>query len=315
MSKFNFKIIEKKNLWFLISIIIITVGIGSMILRGINNQPILNYGIDFIGGQSMLLNLQDMENLPNDHTTIIKNIRTILEPYQLDKSSIQLIPDTSASGKKTLSLLIKMLKLNNETSQSLLTDISNVVGPIEVLEIDYIGATIGSELRKTSFTIILVVSLCLLLYISFRFKLSYGLSALCALIHDALITISFASIFNLEINTAFVAAILTILGYSINDTIVIFDRVREYFHKFKKTQTINNIINLALNDTLIRTINTSLTTLLVLLSLIYFGGSTTKQFCTILLIGVLAGTYSSLFIASPVLVKLHPEITEEENDE
>ena len=139
-------------------------------------------------------------------------------------------------------------------------------------------------------------------YITLRFEWKYGDSAILALIHDGLITISLASILEIEINTAFVAALLTVLGYSINDTIVIFDRIRENQQSQKDQISFQTLTNTALNQTLIRTINTSITTLLVISSLIFFGGPTIKGFCIILLIGILSGTYSSLFIASPFVV-------------
>ena len=151
------------------------------------------------------------------------------------------------------------------------------------------------------------MSLLLLAYISFRFELSFGIAALAAVIHDGLIIISFASILGLEINTTFIAALLTILGYSINDTIVIFDRIRENIEKLNDYMPIKKLTNEALNQTLLRTINTSVTTIIVITSLITFGGSTIKEFCVVLLIGVISGTYSSLCVASPIIVRLHPK--------
>ena len=191
----------------------------------------------------------------------------------------------------------------NITSE-ILNGLEQYIGTFEVLEIDYIGPSIGKSLRKQSLLIIAFVTLTLLLYITLRFEFNFGLAAIIALIHDSLIIFSVASLFSLEINTPFIAAILTILGYSINDTIVIFDRIREQ-HENTPSYLESNSINIALNQTLTRTINTSLTTLLVISSLILFGGNTIREFCIILGIGILSRTYSSLCIASPSLALLH----------
>jgi preprotein translocase subunit SecF len=293
-----FKIVEKRNLWILTSAIIIIFGFGLMANKAIKTQPALNYGIDFAGGTSMLLKFESL-NSETDNEIFIAKLRTPLAKYQLEKSTVQITNNHE--------VVIKTLALNNSSHQNILNSLEEKLGKMEVLEIDFIGPTIGAELKKTSFWIILIACGALLIYISLRFQFLYGIAALAALLHDTLITISFASILNLEINTAFVAAILTILGYSINDTIVIFDRIRENYNHFKTSKPFNDIINTSLSQTLIRTINTSITTLLVIGSIILFGGSTIKEFCIVLLIGVLAGTYSSLFIASPVLSTLQKE--------
>ena len=147
----------------------------------------------------------------------------------------------------------------------------------------------------------------LLAYITFRFELAFGIAALVAVLHDGLIILSIAAITGIEINTTFIAALLTVLGYSINDTIVIFDRIRENIEKLNNYVSLKALTNQSLNQTLLRTINTSITTVIVIMSLILFGGTTIKEFCIVLLIGILSGTYSSLCIASPIIVKLHPK--------
>jgi preprotein translocase subunit SecF len=298
-----YKIIEKRNLWFALSVIVILIGFAAMFSRFLSEKStenILNYGIDFKGGTSLILKFDTLETAPTPlpkETSIsfISDLRFSLETFGLDKSRIQI------TNKKEV--LIKTLDLKENRSRELLNQLKKDFGTIEILEIDLIGPTIGAELKSKSLLIILFVSLALLGYISLRFEFSYGISALAALLHDALVTISLASLLELEINTAFVAALLTILGYSINDTIVIFDRIRENVAQLGETDEIIPIINISLSQTLARTINTSITTLIVITTLILLGGSTIKEFCITLLIGILAGTYSSLFIASPVLSK------------
>jgi len=309
-----YKIVEKRNLWFILSSIVILLGFGAMGSRFMEDKSaenILNYGIDFKGGTSLILKFDYLNQKPTplpkeESISFISNLRGTLESFGLEKSRIQI------TNKKEV--LIKTLDLKEDKSQQLLQLLEDNFGLIEILEIDLIGPTIGEELRSKSLLIILIVSLSLLIYISWRFELAYGLAALAALLHDALITLSLASLLQIEINTAFVAALLTILGYSINDTIVIFDRIRENFSRQLQTESIPEIINISLSQTIGRTINTSFTTLMVISSLILLGGSTIKEFCLTLLIGILAGTYSSVFVASPVL-SLYVKFPEKEDDE
>ena len=296
-----YKIIEKRNLWFIISSTIILIGFIQMFSIAVKEKSmenILNYGIDFKGGTSLILKFDTLDTKPtplpkSDSIEFISALRESLSSFGINQSRIQI------TNKKEV--LIKTLDLKEEKSQSLLKTLRTNFGNIEILEIDLIGPTIGKELKSKSFLIIFIVSLALLSYISWRFEFVYGLSALAALFHDTLVTISLASILGLEINTAFVAALLTILGYSINDTIVIFDRIRENMAQMPQEMTIPSMLNFSLSQTLARTLNTSITTLAVIISLIVLGGSTIQEFCITLLVGIIAGTYSSLFIASPVL--------------
>lgn len=288
---FNFRFIEKRNFWILISALIILPGFITMGMKLIQSNPILNYGIDFVGGNTFNLKLTSpIEN--QDKTS--QDIRNTLKKYNLDNSNIQF--------SNTNEVYIKTLAIEKNITTEILNTLRETVGNFEILEIDFIGPSIGNSLKKQALLIIILITITLLLYITFRFELNFGIASITALIHDALVVISISSLFNLEINTAFIAALLTILGYSLNDTIVIFDRIREYIEK-EGSQELTKITNIALNETLIRTINTSITTLLVIMSLIFFGGSTIKEFCIILAIGIISGTYSSLCIASPILVK------------
>mgnify|MGYP001272373919 CR=1 FL=1 len=295
--KRNFNFVEKKNLWLFISGIFIIIGISLMIFKSIQREPILNYGIDFVGGNTFLLKLNNQSTLDEN----IASTRLALAPFGLEKSQIQASTDNN--------LFIKTTTLEKNITTQLLNSLKNSLGEFEVLEIDFIGPSIGKSLRKQSLLIVLFVSAALLIYITLRFQISFGIASVFALLHDSLIIFSCASIFNLEINTPFIAAILTILGYSINDTIVIFDRIREQTQSDEISLDATSV-NYALNQTLTRTINTSLTTLIVIASLIFFGGSTIREFCIILAIGILSGTYSSLCIASPLLVNLDKKIVQ-----
>lgn len=305
MSDKVWKIVEKKNLWLALSITIIVLGLGLSVINKIQSKPMFNYGVDFVGGSTLIIKFDDFARewttaTPGDREAIqvsfLTDLRRSLQNHALEKSSIQITSDAE--------VIIKMLNVNNDTIDDIRSFLSEDIGSLEVLEIDFIGPTIGAELRQTSLWIVLTVSLSLLLYITWRFELSFGIAALMALLHDALVTLSLASLLSIEINVGFIAALLTILGYSINDTIILFDRIRENINPLSKTFSFSDIANISITQTLSRTINTSATTLGVILALLIFGGTTIKYFSLVLFIGIMAGTYSSIFIASPILVQI-----------
>ena len=287
----TFKFIEKKNFWFFISGLVIIPGLIYMGINFFQTKPALNYGIDFVGGNTFNLKLNESVN---EKEAITSTIRKTLKKYNLESSNIQFSNNNE--------IYIKTLAVESNITTEILNDLKQEIGAFEILEIDFIGPSIGSALKKQSLIIIISITLILLLYITFRFELNFGIASIAALIHDTFVIISLSALFNIEINTAFIAALLTVLGYSLNDTIVIFDRIREHL-EINPSEDLNFTINKALNETLVRTFNTSITTLLVIVALIIFGGNTIKEFCTILAIGILSGTYSSLCIASPILAK------------
>jgi preprotein translocase subunit SecF len=307
------KIIEKRNLWFGISALIIGLGIGLMGLRGLRGQPILNFGTDFAGGSTLVLKFDwlnekykqighNPELFQSETSKFIADIRSTLAPFGLENSSIQISGDQE--------VIIKTVQVTSDRSTHIREVLTARFGPIEVLEIDYIGPSMGAELRNQSLLIVVLVSAALMAYISWRFEFSYGIGALGATLHDALVMVSVASLFHIEVDTAFVAAILTILGYSINDTIVIFDRIRDNLKRIRNSKLsfdLSSVMNGAIVETLGRTINTVITVIIVLTALILFGGSTIRPFCMVLLIGTLTGTYSSIFIASPMMALAHKE--------
>ena len=301
------KIIEKRNLWFAISGLVILLGVGLMGMRAIKGEPILNLGIDFAGGNTMVLRFDGLNEkykqighnpvaFQEESSRFIGSIRNILAQFGLENSAIQISSDQD--------VIIKTTKVTEDKSNHIREALTARLGPIEVLEIDYIGPAMGTELRNQSLLIIIVVSVALMGYISWRFEFCYGIGALAATLHDALVMISVASIFHIEVDTAFVAALLTILGYSINDTIVIFDRIRDNIKKARASKQpfdLATVLNVSIRETIGRTVNTVVTVVIVLVSLIVFGGSTLRPFCMVLLMGTLAGTYSSIFIASPMM--------------
>ncbi|MBC7336753.1 MAG: protein translocase subunit SecF, partial [Clostridia bacterium] len=173
------------------------------------------------------------------------------------------------------------------------------LGPLEVLRNEKVGAVIGRELALNALWALVLGSALMLLYITVRFQFYFGVAAVLALVHDVLVTLGFFSLFQIEVDSAFVAAILTLIGYSINDTIVIFDRIRESLGALRKSP-LAEVINYSINVSLVRSINTSLTVIIALVALLLLGGVTTRVFALALLVGTITGTYSSICVASPL---------------
>lgn len=269
--------IGKRKIWYALSLIIIIPGIISLMFQG------LNLGIDFAGGNIMQVKFQQEVS--------IEEIRAELSKENLGSSKIQLMDDGSYQ--------IKTPVLAQEEQDALMAKISGDLGELEILRSELVGPTVGKELL-TNGLVSLAIAVCLIVaYISYRFEFKFALAAIIALFHDVLITISVFSLLQLEVDSTFIAAVLTIFGYSINDTIVIFDRIRENMHGVKKAQ-LAEMINHSIMQSLSRSINTSLSTLIFLVALFIFGGQTTKVFVLALIIGITSGAYSSIFNASPL---------------
>ncbi len=284
---FKLKVMNQAILWVGFGLAVMFFALTMLFVKG------LHLGIDFTGGTNLLLRF--------DQTPQIIKVRDALKKstiHEIDRgSSIQYLGD-----EKDISIKTKML------TPAEVTDLQKVLekelGKFKVMEISTIGATVGHELRQQSFWIIILVTLSLLAYITFRFQFFYGVAAIFALLHDALVTIGFAALTQMDVDLTFVAAILTILGYSINDTIVIFDRLRENQANPQPGETLVQIANRSVSETLTRSINTVMTVLIVLACLYVFGGATVKDFNLVLLVGIGSGCYSSIFIATPLYVKL-----------
>ena len=249
----------------------------------------LNFGIDFRGG--VLLELRSKNGFAN-----ISELRSKLNRFDLGEVSIQ------EFGKPTDALIRIQKQDGDEKSQDAkLNKVKEMLAiNYEIRRTEFVGPTVGEELKRNGFWAVIVALFGILMYIWFRFEWQFALSAILALFHDVIATIGLFVFTGLEFNLSTVAAVLTIAGYSVNDTVVVFDRVREYFGI--KSGSREEIVNAALNSTLSRTINTSLTTFFVLLIIFLFGGEVIRGFMFALMIGVVVGTYSSLFIATPIMV-------------
>ncbi|MBC8313400.1 MAG: protein translocase subunit SecF [Candidatus Cloacimonetes bacterium] len=296
----NIDFIGKRKITFIISIVIILAGILSLIVNG---GP--KYGIDFTGGT--LLELDFQPNDENAKPIEIQQIRDILATQGFGDAEIQEFGNpnnilvTIKSGIEIKAQKSRLIKILQEKFPEYAgnKDVSRFVRRSE-----HVGAKIGEELRGKAYKAILIALLGIILYIWWRFELTFGAAAVLALFHDVIITIGLFSIFGREINLPVIGALLAIVGYSLNDTIVVFVRIREDLKVYRK-EKYESIINHSINEVLSRTIITSMTTLIVVLSLFLLGGEVIHDFAFALLCGVIIGTYSSIFIASPVLVEYY----------
>ena len=288
--------LSKTKLFVSLSLIFIIASIFLLFSRG------LNFGIDFNGGT--LIEVQKISG-----NAEVSEMRARLG--QLDFGNIQL----QEFGKKT-DLLIRVEQSSDEegAQQVIISKISEVVEvDYEIRRIEVVGPKVSSELIKKGIIAVITAVISVLIYIWFRFEWQFGIGAIFALVHDIIITIGVFSLLQLEFNLSIIAALLTIVGYSLNDTVVIYDRIREELRKYKK-MPIMELINQALNLTLSRTLMTSITTLLALISLYSLGGEVIKGFTFAMIWGVLIGTYSSIFIASPILIGLNIKRDWSKND-
>ena len=290
----NIDFTGKRNIAFMISALIILAGIVSLV---IHKGP--EYSIDFTGGVSLELDLTPVEG---GEVVEIQAIRDALAKDGFEDVQIQNIK--AINGKSLV--LINTDLAGNKSDR--IVDVIRKNFPKNVQEDNFIrlqeevGAKVGEELKGKAILAAFWALLGIIFYVWWRFEFSFGVSAVIALFHDVLITVGLFSLFGKEISLPVVAALLTIIGYSLNDTIVVFDRIREDLKLYRK-KPFADVINRSINETLSRTIITSLTTFVVVLSLYLFGGSVIHDFAFALLIGVVVGTYSSIFIASPILVE------------
>jgi len=273
----KYKIIEKKLVWLSISFIIIALGVFFVITRG------FNWGIDFTGGNMLHINLHQQYEL--------SLVRSKLENLDIKEF------EARKAGDKQQELILRTVNLPKEKEVEILDNLKQDWPQTELVRSESIDALIGKELQKQAIVALIIANIGMLIYITFRFEFKSAVAAILALVHDVLIVLSFYAITNVPIDSTFIAVVLTIVGYSINNTIVFFDRIRENLKIMSKT-SFDDIANLSITQSLSRTINTSLTTLLTIGAMFLFGGETIKSFTLALIIGIIAGTYSSIFLAS-----------------
>ena len=282
----TFGFIKNRKIYYAISAVVIIAGLAVGLGRG------FNYGIDFTGGTMMQLDMGE--------TVDTDEVEKALAEYELD-------PTIILSGDNKDQIIIKTIKaLDNEERLKIVSTLGESfnVDDDKILASEEFGPTVGNELKENAIKSIVIAAICMLAYIVFRFKTwKYGVSAVAGLIHDILVVLAMYGIFHITINNPFIAGILTVVGYSINDTIVIFDRIRENRNLYKR-DTLEDVIDNSINQTLNRSVMTSVTTLLAMLPLAIMVSTSIREFVIPLMIGVLVGTYSSVFLCSPIFYEL-----------
>jgi preprotein translocase subunit SecF len=277
----------KRNIAMILSAILLLGAVGSIVTRG------LSLGIDFTGGTLIEVGYTQDANLPA--------IRETLTQGGHGDASVQQFGTAK-------DVLIRLAKSEEQSSSTLSNEVfgmlsKDVDGQVELRRVEFVGPQVGDELTEDGFLAVLVALMAILVYVALRFEWRFAVGSVVALIHDVTITIGLFSLLQIEFDLPVLAAVLAVIGYSLNDTIVVFDRVRENFRKMRKG-TSESIINSSLTQTLSRTLMTSLTTILVLLALFFLGGEIIHGFAFALLVGVFVGTYSSIYVASTAALML-----------
>jgi len=280
-----------RRIAFVVSAVLVLASIALFFLRG------LNLGIDFVGGSTIEVQTPGPADVPA--------IRRTVNGLGLGDVSVQLF------GEETEVLIRFEEQPGGEPAQqaaqeSVEAALMEAFPGLEIRSTAFIGPKVSAELARDGTLAVVLAIIAVLVYIWFRFEWQFGLGAIIALVHDVLLTVGFFSITQLEFNLSIIAAILTIVGYSLNDTVVVYDRIRENIRKFRK-MPLEELLNQSLNDTLSRTLMTSLTTLLALFALFFFGGAVIRGFTAAMIWGVVIGTYSSVFVAAPVLMYMKIE--------
>jgi preprotein translocase SecF subunit len=284
MHPLYFNVVKKRYWWFALSLLIIIPGVISLFLQG------LNLGIDFTGGTMLEVKF----NQAITQTAVSDTLKSVsLE------GTVQLSDNNTTA-------LIRTTALEEDKRDELLTALQDKVGVFDraSLKEDKVGAAIGRELTQNAFWALLIACGLMIAYISIRFQFVYAISGIIALLHDILLTVGIFSLFQWQIDSSFIAAILTIFGYSINDTVVIFDRIRENETRLKRGDSYEDMVDKSVWQTMRRSINTVVTVLIALFAVFILGGESTRIFALAMLIGVFSGAYSSIFNASQILVEI-----------
>ncbi|QSJ19674.1 protein translocase subunit SecF [Nostoc sp. UHCC 0702] len=297
---------KSRSLWWTLSVAIMLAGIISMVIswQNPNIKAPLRPSLDFVGGTRLQFERDCTKPGNCDKPIDINVVREVAKAQGIGDSGIQIVADRETKAEN--GILIRTKDLNIDQQTQLKNALSEKIGAFDERknQVDIVGATLGRELFTSGVIALIISFLGIIVYLTFRFQLDYAIFAIVALFHDVLITAGIFSILGLvlgtEVDSLFIVALLTITGFSVNDTVVIYDRIRETLQT-NPNRPINDIVDDAVNQTLARSINTTLTTLLTLLAIFLFGGETLKNFALALIIGFTAGAYSSIFIASTLL--------------
>ncbi|MBU0706617.1 protein translocase subunit SecF [Patescibacteria group bacterium] len=292
----TYKFIKYTKVWFAISGLAILIGIGAMISNKLNIGSSLVYGIDFTGGSIMEFEFEKGLNPATDEL-----FAAIDEAYPQSVSQITMTDQNT--------YIVQSRDMSEEQLQAVRGSVTSAIGGYELLRFNTIGPKIGDTLKRKAVIALGIATVAIVLYIAYAFrkvpkKVSpwrFGFAAILALIHDILITLGVFALLRFEVNVFFITALLTVMGFSVHDTIVVFDRIRENLKKQGRDDTFGDIADISLNQTMSRSINTSLSTLFPLVALFLWGADAIRLFIFALIVGIIVGTYSSIFIASPIL--------------
>ena len=298
-------IVKHKLIYLAISALLLLPGIVAMVYSMINydtHTPV-KVGIDYTGGTTLQYGVK--ESISNEK---LSSVRTNLEASGIEKPVLQIINVNSKEDndlKAILSIRTKFIEENSSDLDKVTNVVNSEFSAPQLVQVASVGPTLGAELFKNSLIALSLALLGIVAYLTFRFQFDYALAAILGLVHDTVFVVGVFSILGLlygvQIDALFVTALLTVIGFSVHDTIVVFDRVRENLKYYSKKMTFGEIMNASINQTLTRSINTSLTTLITLAALYFFGGVTTKDFVLAMILGIAIGTYSSIFFCSSLI--------------
>ena len=290
----RFGFLEWRRKAYVVSAVALLLGIGAMVFNVFAIGNWQNYGVDFTGGTRIVVRVGE--------GTTVADLREAL-----GGSEAPPISEFGAENEFTIRVPLVEGEEPEEVANQLAVTLSasSTVGEFEIREREFVGPTIGGELQRRAVAAMVISFLATLLYLAVRFEFRFGLASVVATVHDVLLTLGFLALFRIEISLPTVAAILTVIGYSLNDTIVVFDRIRENLNKKGgRREDPQALTNRSINEVLPRTVMTSGTTLVVLLALLILGGAVISDFTVVLILGVVIGTYSSIFVASPALLEI-----------
>ena len=279
-----FSIVKNYKIFFSITIIFLLIGFGSIVTRG------FNLGIDFTGGSIVDLTFENPVN--------VAQVRDVLKEHDMGNSIIQL--ENSDGKTEANSVLIRTGVVEDTELRATMNDLQSKLGNYQIQRVEQVGATIGSELVQQAAMAIVLSWVLMIAYITFRFEFKFAIAAIIALIIDVLVVLSYFSLFQMEMDSSFVAALLTVVGYSVNGTIVIFDRIRENLKIHRRSESLGEMVDISIWQCMTRTIYTVATSLFAIVSIFLFGGETIHNFSFAMLVGFASGAYTSIFLAGPM---------------
>ena len=277
-------IVKNYKIFFSITIIFLLIGFGSIVTRG------FNLGIDFTGGSIVDLTFENPVN--------VAQVRDVLKEHDMGNSIIQL--ENSDGKTEANSVLIRTGVVEDTELRATMNDLQSKLGNYQIQRVEQVGATIGSELVQQAAMAIVLSWVLMIAYITFRFEFKFAIAAIIALIIDVLVVLSYFSLFQMEMDSSFVAALLTVVGYSVNGTIVIFDRIRENLKIHRRSESLGEMVDNSIWQCMTRTIYTVATSLFAIVSIFLFGGETIHNFSFAMLVGFASGAYTSIFLAGPM---------------